>query len=355
MFKKNNIAIEAESLLEYVSDGIIVSDDYSAARVLYANAATAKILGFNNTDLALVHLTDLVHPADLSKVKDYHKELKKKKHLTTVRRIKRKDGRYILLERNAQVLDNGYVVSIIRDVTELHELEHRKDTFISIASHELRTPVTSIRLYTEIAARLLKDNEPASEVLPMLDKIQDQVERLKNLIGDMLNLSKIQAGKLEFRMDFFDLDTLAREAAEHMRAAAKKKLTLSVKGSITQKVYGDKDRIYQVLINLLSNAIKYSPDSHEVEVMLGEKKGEVLVSVIDFGIGIKKDELKKIFQRFYRVPGTAEHTFSGMGIGLFLCKEIIRKHKGTLIADSIHGKGSTFTFSLPVGKEKTEG
>ncbi|OHA15592.1 MAG: hypothetical protein A3H57_03250 [Candidatus Taylorbacteria bacterium RIFCSPLOWO2_02_FULL_43_11] len=336
--------LDSALLLDYVTEAIVVSD--SETRVLYANAATKKLLGFEN--LNHVKLFDLVHPEDKNKVKEYYQTLKKTTSLISIRRMKKKSGEYAIIERNARILDDGSTISILRDVTERFNFEQRKDTFISVASHELKNPLNNISLYSEIAQNYIAEgNIPKARYA--LKKILPQIEKMSNLISDLLDLAKIQAGKLEYRMKLFSLDETVREVADEVIVFSKKKFHIDIRGKILNPVYGDKDKISQVLQNLLANSIKYSPSQNTIIVNVSENAETASVSVKDFGIGIKKEEQNKIFEKFYQAPSSSRYA-SGMGIGLFLCREIIKKHGGRLFVESEYGAGSTFTFVLPLGK-----
>ena len=270
-------------------------------------------------------------------------------HYETVRR--RKDGRYINVSLSiSPVKDSaGKIVGaakIARDITERKEFEQRKDEFISMASHELKTPVTALKGFTQLLKRRVK-RQGVEESLHFLDRMENQLDRLTKLISDLLDISKMQVGQLEYRMEPFDLDMLAREITENVQG------TTQTHHLILQKtpqvhVLGDRDRIGQVLINLLNNAIKYSSDADRVLINVSTDETSALVSVQDFGIGIDEAYHEKIFERFYQVNEPVEKTYPGLGIGLFISHEIIKRHQGRLWVQSQKGQGSTFTFCLPL-------
>jgi signal transduction histidine kinase len=224
-----------------------------------------------------------------------------------------------------------------------------RDDFISIASHELKTPVTSMKTYTQILQMALK-RQGDEKNLRFLSKIEDQINKQTKLIEDLLNASKVQRGKLEFEITRFDINEVIKEITESMQATVSHKI--HVKGRITHEISGDKDRIGQVIINLLSNAIKYSPKDDRIVVTLKEIKNASTVSVKDFGIGITEQQQKKIFDQFYQVNDPNEKTYPGLGIGLYISSEIIKRHGGELTVKSEKGKGSVFTFTLPEASDK---
>jgi signal transduction histidine kinase len=173
-----------------------------------------------------------------------------------------------------------------------------------------------------------------------------QVDKLTNLVSDLLDVSKLQTGKLELRKEKFDIGKLIKEIAENFEATDNTH-KIFIKGKSLKMIKADKDRIEQVVINLISNAIKYSPDSDRVEIKIKSEKNVIIISVKDFGVGIAQEYLNKIFGRFYRVYDTRDKTFPGLGMGLYISYEIIERHKGKMWVESRKGEWSTFYFSLP--------
>ncbi|MDO8657130.1 MAG: ATP-binding protein [Candidatus Levybacteria bacterium] len=233
---------------------------------------------------------------------------------------------------------------ITRDMTTHSELDKRKDEFISIASHELKTPITSIKVFNQIMQKLAIKNRD-KDSLHYLARMESQINRLTQIITDLLDVSKIQSGKLAFNKELFDLNYLAEEIVENLQNTSKQKIVLE--SSINKKITGDKERINQVLINFLTNAIKYSPNTDKIIVKIAQEKNNAVVGVQDFGIGIPKKYREKIFERFYRITDDEKITFPGLGMGLYISSEIIKRHKGKIWVESTEGKGSTFYFSLP--------
>jgi signal transduction histidine kinase len=225
-----------------------------------------------------------------------------------------------------------------------------RDEFISVASHELKTPVTSLKMYTQIIQKQLALRGETILLAP-LSKMNTQIDKLTLLINDLLNISRIQLGKLEFNEEYFNLQDIVEDTVDSVQASTQTH-TIHLKGSIHKKVWGDKDRISQVITNLLTNAIKYSPHANSVEIKIHAGKKMAEVCVCDYGIGIEEEQQKKIFNRFYRVVGAEEKTFPGLGIGLYISAEIIRRHGGDISVKSKKGKGSTFIITLPYKKTK---
>lgn len=230
-------------------------------------------------------------------------------------------------------------------ISERNLLEKRKDDFLNMASHELKTPVTSIKIYTDI----LRNNLAMSKnrkVLKIVQNISGQTDRLKNLVSDLLDVSRIGADKLQFSMEEFNLDALIKEVMDGIQPSTEKH-TILYKGRAKLIVYGDTFRIYQVLTNLLTNAIRYSPHGGDIVIKTSKDEKKVVVSIADNGIGINEDQKEKIFDRLYQASEMQDKTFPGLGMGLFISKEIIKRHGGDIWVESKKNKGSTFYFTLP--------
>lgn len=237
--------------------------------------------------------------------------------------------------------------SIIIDITHQKELEQQKDDFLSMASHELKTPITSLKMFIE----LLSKHRNSEKTGYFIERIRDQANRLKELTNDLLDVSRIQTGKLRFNKETFNLSELVKDTIEGLQGTTKKH-ELLLKNGYKQTVVGDRYRIYQVLVNLISNAIKYSGKGEKIIIQVRKKENTVEVSVKDFGIGIDEEQQAKVFDRLYQVTDPEEKTFPGLGLGLYISKEIIERHKGEMWVESRKGKGSTFFFTLPLVSQK---
>lgn len=230
-------------------------------------------------------------------------------------------------------------------MAERKALEQRKDEFISMAGHELKTPLTSLRGYTELLQTKFARQDD-QEVLRTLSRMATQITRLSRLIADLLDLSKIQAGKLTFVEESVDVDALIGEIAESLQQQSTQH-HICIEGSAQGQIIGDRERLGQAVSNLLTNAMKYSPGAERIIVRLTHAEGALIISVQDFGMGIPKVHHEKIFQRFYRVSPKRSRTIPGLGIGLYIANQIIELHGGKLWVESMEGQGSTFSFSLP--------
>src|SRR2546421_759814 len=231
----------------------------------------------------------------------------------------------------------------------LRESEARKDEFISMASHELKTPLTSLKGFTNLLQRRLS-KQGDMQALHFLTRMEEQLDKLTKLVSELLDVTKMQTGKLEFREERFFLNELVRQTLENLQGTTETH-HLQLEEVIDVQVPGDKDRLGQVLINLLTNAIKYSPEADTVIVRVSADEHNAIVSVQDFGIGIEETHQEKIFERFYQVNDDTEKTFPGLGIGLYISSQIVRGHHGLLWVESAKGAGATFYVSLPLARE----
>jgi signal transduction histidine kinase len=256
---------------------------------------------------------------------------------------------------NAQGQVDSVLVYTV-DVTEqvrarqrIEELSQQKDEFLGIASHELKTPVTSIKAYAQLLERRFRQvgDERAAE---LLHKMDTQLNKLTSLIGDLLDVTKIESGKLQLHFSSFDYNQLVKEIVEETQRTTMNH-TITCDLSPTLSLTADRDRIGQVLTNLLTNAIKYSPRAETIVVKTVRQDEKVITSVQDFGIGIPPEKQQHIFERFYRVEGEAQNTYAGLGLGLYISAEFIRRHGGTIWVEGQEGAGTTFSFALPLSRQ----
>ncbi len=234
---------------------------------------------------------------------------------------------------------------LLEEIEFRKQAENKKDEFISIASHELKTPLTSVKGYIQLLQRSLnKDDKTMAE--NHLAKASVQLEKLNELIVDLLDISKIESGKMKFNMQYFCADNMVNNAIE-MLQQSNPGFTINKLGKTNENIYGDEMRLEQVVINFLTNAIKYAPGTNQVNVTINIKDGKLYLAVKDFGIGISAEQQARIFDKFYRVE---EHSnrFNGLGIGLYICSEIINRHNGTIGVNSVPDEGSEFYFIIPI-------
>jgi hypothetical protein len=235
---------------------------------------------------------------------------------------------------------------VIFDITDRKSIEQQKDAFISIASHELKTPVTSILAYADLLLDSIHENgdpQPAQ----LVKKLKSQADRLTNLVRDLLDVTKITDGDIKLKETEFDLNALIQSTAEEMQGTIKQhRLVLNLaEGKLMMK--GDRERISQVLVNLVSNAAKYSPGKDRITVTSSAGQDSLKFSIEDFGIGMRPETESRVFERFFRAHDPVIMTFPGLGLGLFISAEIIKQHGGSIKVHSEPGNGSVFTVELP--------
>lgn len=235
------------------------------------------------------------------------------------------------------------------DINEQKEVQRQKDNFLGVASHELKTPVTSIKAYAQVMEMMFRRSGDIKNA-ELLAKMDNQVNKLNHLIADLLDVTKINTGRLQFNEMPFDFNQMVEEVTEEVQRTTGKHL-IKKQLNFKRDFRGDKERICQVVSNLLTNAIKYSPDADRIIIYTEDHGNEVQLCVQDFGIGISREKQDKVFEQFYRVSGTKQHTFPGLGLGLYISSEIVKYLKGRIWVNSVEGKGSTFCFALPLKPE----
>ncbi|MFY7816126.1 MAG: ATP-binding protein [Chryseobacterium taeanense] len=295
------------------------------------------------------------HPDDFNIQEEFERCRKKGTALELEVRIKNIESgnyRYHLL-RVTPVYDGDAIknwVGTFTDIDDQKKVEKEKDEFLSIASHELKTPLTSIKAYVQLLERKLKLDKESAEA-GFVTKVQDQIEKLNTLITDLLDVSKIENGKLKINKKPTNLENVISNAIDTILQTHDENRVKIRRDGVKPDIFIplDEIRIEQVLINFLTNAIKYSPKNNQVVVttFVDEEEQEVRVNVTDFGIGIPDFKQEAVFRKFYRVEESSLQ-FQGMGIGLFICSEIIKQHHGNIGVSSKVDEGSTFYFTLPL-------
>ncbi len=336
-------------LFEASKDGILMINP-GTGTIFDANPAITDLLGYTRDSLLGQELWQVGlfqnREANLTALREL--QVQRFFHCETLP-IHTKDGhrRYVELMCTLYQTDEHDIIQCnIRDITERNVLEQRKDEFISMASHELKTPITSLKGFLSLLQHRLTLHKD-EKALHYLSRIDMQVNKLIKLINNMLDVSRMQIGQLVYQEEYFDMDALVQEIVENVqRTTSTHRLLLE--GQVQTRVFGDRDRIGQVLVHLLNNAIKYSPRANTVLVRVTKDSRQVIISVQDFGIGIAKEHQHKIFERFYRVTDPVEKTYPGMGMGLYVSCEIVKRHGGQLRVESKKGEGATFHCTLPL-------
>lgn len=270
-------------------------------------------------------------------------------------RYKRADGifRWHLVSILPIMNENQEVQLWIGTATDIHDLkmlQQHKDDFISIASHELKTPISSLTASLQLLNRM-KDNPSATKMPSLIEMANKNLNKVNLLIKDLLTVTKFNNGQLHLSRSWVVLSTLIEDCCHQFEAEGI--FSIIIKGDLNLKVYADALRIDQVIVNFLNNAAKYASNSKEVVITIERVKDMAKVSVTDRGQGISADKIPHLFDRYFRVDSTGSQ-YSGLGLGLYISGEIIGKHDGKIGADSELGKGSTFWFTLPINQDKVQ-
>ena len=271
-------------------------------------------------------------------------------------RLRRKDGIYRWMLAVSNPISEGNMRGYIGSLTDItdqqmlqqatEELMRKKDEFMSIASHELKTPITSMKASLQIIERLTQGNTATKDVHSFIAKATRHANKLTALVNDLLDVTKIQAGKIQFNFNHHSIGEIITDSLDHIRNTASRQ-HIMIDGDTSIKIFGDKHRLEQVLNNFLSNAVKYSPPGSPITLTITAETNQLKVSVRDEGIGIPEDKMKYVFDRFFRVQESSQK-FAGLGLGLYISAEIVRRHGGEVGVESKGGNGSTFWFTIPM-------
>lgn len=320
--------------------------------ILTWNKGAENLYGYSGKEI-IGHSMEKIFLIDkLEELTHFINRIKKRKQATrfeTVGLKKNKEPVDISLNHSPITDPGGKVIGasiIARNISQEKQLERQKDALIGMASHELKTPVTTVKSYAQILGDCLKEQND-QKLLQYVVKLESQVDRITSLINDLLDVSRMEAGKLDLVKEKFNLSELVREVVGDIQELSKHKRII-VEDSLQGKVLADKHRISQVITNLISNAIKYSPGNDRIYVKVFSRAHSVGMTVQDFGIGINKKDLRKIFERFFQVDNGLSKSGTGLGLGLYISHEIIKRHDGEIWVESQKGKGSIFGFSLPI-------
>lgn len=292
-----------------------------------------------------------IHPDDMAVAESAIREaVAGTKDFVVTYRIKTLRGVTKWISSRAIVLRDGdgrplRMLGATLDTTLQRKMEQEKSDFLSMASHELKTPLTSMKMFVALLQKNVgKQSYDKTEYF--VQKIDDQADRLSELTNDLLDVSRIETGKLRLNKQHFKLKRFIQETVEGIQPSSPDHpITISQPRDFF--IFADKYRLSQVLTNLLTNAIKYSPSGKNIDITAKKNGKAVVVSVIDYGIGISEDQQDKIFERLYQVNEPKEKTYPGLGLGLYISKEIVERHNGRIWVESAKGKGSTFSFTIP--------
>jgi signal transduction histidine kinase len=316
-------------MLDAVADPVVVAD--AAGRIVHVNRQAEVVFGYERGELTDQPMEPLL-------------------------RGYRKDGRWIPVEssfHSFEVDSERFTTCVIRDVSAQHDVEKLKEEFFANVSHELRTPIATIKALTDV---LLADPATAAtdafELL--LGNIQREAERMENLVDELLELGRLQAGAVHLRIERCDLRTIVERAAATIEPLARKRLQVIEVVLPDEAVIApvDANRLEQALLNLLSNAHKYSFEASLIWLKLERLRRHLVITVADDGPGIPEDDRERVFQRFYRSPNPVVRRVQGSGLGLAIARSLVELHGGCISVDSPPESGAVFRIHLPVGKDR---
>ncbi|HVS30982.1 MAG TPA: ATP-binding protein [Thermoanaerobaculia bacterium] len=345
-----------DSILGSMTDGLWVYD--SSATVVDVNQAALNMFGLGSRTEAIQHGSfeslNLRYPDGRAIARD---DLPWARALRgTVIPDYLTIGRHLITGKDldlsiaaAPIESNGIVgaVLVIRDITALQELDRKKDEFLSVASHELRTPLTTIKGYTQLLSQTINDL-PAEERQTYLSAVLGEIDRMMGLIAELLDVSRIETNRLQIhRQPVRWIEFIERRASAFRIQNPGRRIEFEAHAAEVM-VEVDPDRMRQVIDNVLSNAIKYSPDGSDIDVQVTTEGGKLMTAVIDRGIGIPRDEIPQLFERFHRARNVSSRYYGGLGLGLYIARAIVDAHGGAIVVDSDEGKGSSFIVTLPL-------
>jgi len=336
-FEKSRI----ETIINQMKDGIIGLD--TKKHILFLNMVAQNLLGLKQADIAGKYAPDIALQNDL--MRTLLQEEGEKKALKIYADNKESYFNKDILSVTSNDAVIGQVI-VLRNITPFHELNEAKTNFIATVSHELKTPISAIKM----SAQLMKDARVGplnTEQQELVKGISDDVERLLKITGELLNMSQVETGNIQLKLQTTQPTTIAEQAMQAVHFQAQQKnitIDLNLQDNLPA-IQIDEEKSSWVLINLLTNAIKYSHESSVIDVAVYRKNNRVVFSVTDHGKGIDEKYLPRIFDRYFKVPGT--HERSGTGLGLAISKEFIEAQGGQIEVSSVSGEGSVFNFNFP--------
>jgi len=318
-------------------------------KVIGANEAFLNMIGYTHEDIKKGKLRwSVISPekyndTDIQKVGEL---LENKRIVPFEKEYVHKDGHIVPVLVGAESLDDNsnFGVCFAVDISKFTERDKKKDEFIEMVSHELRTPLSVMKFSTETLELQIQAGGKKEALLETTNELSNQIDKMKVLITDLLNMARYQATEASYTAGGIDVyETLQKLVIDLSRISGRE---ISVRGETNVVVIGNHERLCQVFINLINNAVRYSSPYTDIVVEVRSDETKVYIDVIDKGMGIAKENTKKIFDHHYRINHADDYNEIGMGIGLYICNEIIRSHGGAIYIDSELGKGSTFTIEL---------
>jgi two-component system phosphate regulon sensor histidine kinase PhoR len=341
------------AIMDSIADGVIVTDVLGTIRII--NPKAKDILALYAEDVVGHNAAEFIRRfSDIpyEEIRDkFQNVVEQGRTYSSEIKLSLPTSRFYTLSvgpvRSRDGLVQG-IVAVLSDITELKELDQMKTDLMSMVTHEIRTPLATVRGFAQI---LLKGGIPGEKSREFLEIINRQSNRLVNLVNDFLDITRIESGRQAITKAPLNIEKLIQNALVDLKPLADdKNITLHYEPPSAgfPEIFADRNLMEQVLINLVSNAIKYSPKGAETRIRLHQDNGNVRVDVKDTGLGIPREAIPRLFEKFYRVRCDDRKDIIGTGLGLSLVKQIIDVHAGTISVESEHGVGSTFTFTLPL-------
>jgi PAS domain S-box-containing protein len=343
---------ESERQFRLMADSIVqmVWITNSAGMYEYCNQRWYEFTGFTVEQSQVQGWKQIIHPDDRDRAwKQWNHSLTTGTDYEIEYRLANREGEYVwILGQAAAVYDQeGRIIKWFGTCTDIHEqkqIQQQKEEFISIASHELKTPLTSLKATLQfLEKQIKKEFSPGSLNSKMVDSANTQVKKLSTLVNDLLDVTKIEQGQLILNKTEFTFSDIVNSCCDAIAGSFSK---IRTTGDINAQVLADYPKIEQVLINLINNSFKYAPNSNEIVIHAKQETDFIKISVQDFGPGISPEKLPHLFAIYYRAD-TKGNQYSGLGLGLYICYKIITNHGGHMGVESDLGHGSTFTFTLP--------
>lgn len=325
-----------------MADGLIVTD--TNGEIILANRTAGRLFGFKEENAVNRPVIEVVHDHEVDEILKLCLKTGKEQNVQFESGIARRFLRAIAIPISHQGKPNG-VLLLLQDLTELRNLQTMRRELVGNISHELRTPIAGIKAMVEtLREGAIEDKGTAKD---FLTRIESEADRLTQMVTELTQLSRIESGQVELKIEPVDLNALAGEVITQMAPLAERQ-RVAITGNFSHnlpEVPADKGRIRQTIVNLVDNAIKFNKPGGRVTITTEHDAGSVALKVIDNGIGISREDLPHIFERFFKADKA--RASGGSGLGLAIAKHTIQAHVGDITAQSEEGKGSTFTFRLP--------
>ena len=337
-----------ESILRSIEEAVIVMDDQ--LQIMQSNKAFNAIFRTDIPDASTLNFAEIIKPHDINSnlLNNVQNVIKNRRSFTNVQiAIDFPSGDKRIFDVSCiplQNTENGNVVLVMHDITIHKQMEREREDIIGFVAHELRNPIASIILCNQMVQQY-SDEGNTEKVNYFLQRGNNNITRLNKMIAELYEATKLQSGNLALEITEFDFPDMVKEAKETIEALYPA-FTIAIRNNEDVFIKADRYRLIQVITNYLNNAIKYSAGKKHIEIIITKQPGNVQLAVKDYGLGISKLHLPFIFDRFFRAEKVKN--MEGIGLGLFLCRQIIQAHKGKVWAESVEGEGSVFYFSIPV-------